>query len=141
MSRQATLCQYPGLNAVSRRLSCSQPVAELRTQCWEQVLRAGKDIGQLQLAMSSGGQQATFGRVPSCDVVLEHASISRHHATLALDHGHVLTITDNASGVFGDCCGLAMTGQLLSGCGGSLSACSMPTKCESGQGPLQLTGG
>ena len=62
------------------------------------MLREGKDIGQLQLAMSSGGQQATFGRAPGCEVVLEHASISRRHATMALDHGLVLTITDNASG-------------------------------------------
>ena len=63
-----------------------------------QVLREGKDMGELQLAMTSGGQQATFGRAPGCEVVLEHASISRRHANLALDHGLVLTVTDLASG-------------------------------------------
>ena len=64
----------------------------------EQVLRDGKDIGQLQLDMRSGGQQATFGRAPGCEVVLEHASISRQHATLALDHACNLTVVDLNSG-------------------------------------------
>ena len=65
-----------------------------------QVLREGKDMGQLQLAMSSGGQTATFGRAPGCEVVLEHASISRRHATLALDHACTLTIVDLNSGAW-----------------------------------------
>ena len=40
-------------------------------------------LGRLDL---SGAQQLTFGRDPSkIDVPLEHASISRHHATMTFD--------------------------------------------------------
>ena len=69
-----------------------------------QVVREGKDLGELHLAMSSGGQQATFGRAAGCEVVLEHASVSRRHATLALDHACTLTVTDLNSGETGSCC-------------------------------------
>jgi hypothetical protein len=43
-------------------------------------------------------QRVIFGRLPSNDVVLEHASISRQHAALSADATGGLQLTDLGSG-------------------------------------------
>lgn len=50
------------------------------------------------LEMQRPSQQATFGRLPSCEVPLEHLSISRAHAQLTTDGAGNLFITDLGSG-------------------------------------------
>lgn len=65
-----------------------------------EVWKEDKRIGNLRIGPLSRHQRCVFGRAPEVDVLLEHASISRHHAKLELDNsGHVL-ITDLGSGKF-----------------------------------------
>lgn len=54
--------------------------------------------GHLVLEMQRPSQQATFGRLPSCEVPLEHLSISRAHAQLTTDGAGNLFVTDLGSG-------------------------------------------
>ena len=44
------------------------------------------------------GQRVLFGRVPSCDVVLEHLSISRQHAVVTVDGTGCAFVMDLQSG-------------------------------------------
>jgi dual specificity MAP kinase phosphatase len=63
------------------------------------VLRDGKTLlGQLKVEGLTRRNACIFGRHPQCDVHLEHASISRHHAKLMLDSAGSLIITDMGSG-------------------------------------------
>lgn len=55
-------------------------------------------LGELRLGLEAANQRVLFGRVPSCDVHLEHLSISRHHATLTLDPSGHLFLTDLGAG-------------------------------------------
>lgn len=43
-------------------------------------------------------QKVIFGRLPSNDIVAEHASISRQHCALSIDMTGVLLLTDLGSG-------------------------------------------
>ena len=55
-------------------------------------------LGRLELGLHSSHQRCVFGRLPSNEVVLEHASISRQHAQLSLNDSRDLLITDLGSG-------------------------------------------
>ena len=62
------------------------------------IARDGREAGQLRLSLAPN-QRCVFGRHPgSCDVVLEHLSISRQHAHLSMDLNHRCFITDMGSG-------------------------------------------
>ncbi|KAL3135874.1 hypothetical protein ABBQ32_007430 [Trebouxia sp. C0010 RCD-2024] len=62
------------------------------------IARDGREAGQLRLSLAPN-QRCVFGRHPgSCDVVLEHLSISRQHAHLSMDLNHHCFITDMGSG-------------------------------------------
>ena len=93
-------------------------------------------LGELHLALESANQRVLFGRIPSCDVhlevmsiraatgsgasveapevrsklicgrVLQHLSVSRHHATLTLDPSGHLFLTDLGAGDPSDSSGL-----------------------------------
>ena len=56
-------------------------------------------VGRVVLGPLRFHQRVVFGRMPGCDVVLEHLSISRQHAQLTLDAGGGVFITDLKSGV------------------------------------------
>lgn len=55
-------------------------------------------VGSMELGLHSIADKVVFGRAPTCDVVLEHLSISRQHATLSTDTAGNLFITDLGSG-------------------------------------------
>lgn len=59
-----------------------------------EVHKDGKVAGHLRLQMEDANQRAVVGRVPSCDVHLEHLSVSRHHAALTTDAAGHLFLTD-----------------------------------------------
>lgn len=62
------------------------------------VLKQGAgQLQQLLLGPIGPHQRVTFGRSPDCDVVLEHLSISRQHATLTVDGGGGVLLTDLGS--------------------------------------------
>lgn len=65
-----------------------------------EVLRDGKEaLGKLFVEGLTKRNACVFGRHPHlCDVVMEHASISRQHARLTLDSAGFLLITDLHSG-------------------------------------------
>lgn len=63
-----------------------------------QVSKDGKVVGAMELGLSSIADKVVFGRAPTCDVVLEHLSISRQHAALSTDTAGNLFITDLGSG-------------------------------------------
>ncbi|BDA42767.1 probable dual specificity protein phosphatase 6 at N-terminal half [Coccomyxa sp. Obi] len=63
-----------------------------------QVSKEGKVVGAMELGLSSIADKVVFGRAPTCDVVLEHLSISRQHAALSTDTAGNLFITDLGSG-------------------------------------------
>jgi len=45
-----------------------------------QVSKPEGPVGELRLGPMQKNQRVVFGRVPSCDVVMEHLSVSRQHA-------------------------------------------------------------
>lgn len=58
-------------------------------------------VGHLVIGPMRMHQRCIFGRAPSCDVVLEHLSISRQHASLAVDGTGTVMVTDLQSGELG----------------------------------------
>ncbi|GAB4815324.1 hypothetical protein N2152v2_002370 [Parachlorella kessleri] len=62
-----------------------------------EVKREGKSLGHLVVQLVRANQECTFGRLPSCDVQLEHLSISRQHAQLTTDGAGNLFVTDLGS--------------------------------------------
>lgn len=62
------------------------------------VLRDDETLGTLTVDLPAPGQVCTFGRMPSCDVPLEHPSISRAHAQITLEGGSRAMLTDLGSG-------------------------------------------
>lgn len=63
-----------------------------------EVQREGKVLGEYQFGKMAPSQTVLFGRLPTCDVHLEHLSISRQHAQLQLQRGGSVTLTDMGSG-------------------------------------------
>ncbi|GIL44377.1 hypothetical protein Vafri_1861 [Volvox africanus] len=55
-------------------------------------------IGRLEVGPMRPSQRLVLGRLPDCDVVLEHASISRHHAAISVDRSGATYVTDLQSG-------------------------------------------
>ena len=55
-------------------------------------------MGGIELGLQSIAEKAIFGRGPTCDVPLEHLSISRQHAVLSTDTAGNLFLTDMGSG-------------------------------------------
>ena len=55
-------------------------------------------MGTVELGLHSIADKVVFGRAPTCDIVLEHLSISRQHATLSTDTAGNLFLTDLGSG-------------------------------------------
>lgn len=55
-------------------------------------------MGRLELGLRAPRQRCLVGRHPECDVMLEHLSVSRHHAELTLDHAGHLFLTDLGAG-------------------------------------------
>lgn len=67
-----------------------------------QVSREGKALGKLVLALQETGQRCIIGRDTTpgaCDMVLEHASVSRKHAHLVAGPAGSLTLIDLGSGM------------------------------------------
>ncbi|EFN52440.1 hypothetical protein CHLNCDRAFT_138968 [Chlorella variabilis] len=62
-----------------------------------EVVREGKSLGHLVVELWRVSQECVFGRMPSCDVQLEHLSISRAHAQLTTDGAGNLFVTDMGS--------------------------------------------
>jgi dual specificity MAP kinase phosphatase len=63
-----------------------------------EVLQAGRPVGRLLIALSRPSQACAFGRLPSCEVTLNHPTASRRHAQLATDGSGGLAVTDLGSG-------------------------------------------
>lgn len=63
-----------------------------------EVVKGDEAVGRLSVALSLPSQQCIFGRLPSCEVPLEHLSISRHHAKLHTDGAGRFFFTDLGSG-------------------------------------------
>ncbi|GLC33296.1 hypothetical protein PLESTB_000349500 [Pleodorina starrii] len=55
-------------------------------------------VGRLEVGPMRFSQRLVLGRSPDCDVVLEHASISRQHAAVTVDRGGAVFVTDLQSG-------------------------------------------
>ena len=55
-------------------------------------------MGGIELGLQNIAEKATFGRAPTCDVLLEHLSASRQHAVLSTDTAGNLYLTDLGSG-------------------------------------------
>jgi FHA domain len=62
------------------------------------ISKSGRSVGHLALPELRPHQRCTFGRGADADVKLEHASLSRLHAELAVNLDGVLTLTDLSSG-------------------------------------------
>lgn len=62
-----------------------------------EVQREGKLLGHLAIKLTRANQECVFGRLASCDVLLEHLSISRQHAQMTTDGAGNLFITDLGS--------------------------------------------
>ena len=62
------------------------------------VLKDGVSMGRLELGLRVPSQRCLVGRHPECDLMLEHLSVSRHHAELTLDHAGHLFLTDLGAG-------------------------------------------
>lgn len=54
-------------------------------QCYVEVLKQGAIIERVALGMDR--EFVVCGRLPSCDLSMEHASVSRHHAVLQFAKG------------------------------------------------------
>ena len=63
-----------------------------------EVQRDGRVLGEYQLGAMTPSQAVLFGRLPTCDVHLEHLSISRQHAQLQVQRDGSVTLTDMGSG-------------------------------------------
>ena len=61
-------------------------------------MKDGKAVGGIELGLQSIAEKVIFGRAPTCDVPLEHLSISRQHAVLSTDTAGNLYLTDMGSG-------------------------------------------
>ncbi|KAK9818679.1 hypothetical protein WJX74_004993 [Apatococcus lobatus] len=79
--------QQPGLEA--RVPSSSSLVLD--------VIKHGKSVGNLRLSLHLPNQRCIFGRIPTCDVMLEHGSISRQHAQLSTDAACHVFLSDLGS--------------------------------------------
>lgn len=55
-------------------------------------------MGGIELGLQSIAEKAIFGRAPTCDVPVEHLSISRQHAVLSTDTAGNLYLMDMGSG-------------------------------------------
>lgn len=62
-----------------------------------EVLKEGKVVKMLELGLSKPGHTCLVGRIASCNLMLEHASISRHHAQISLDASGRPTVMDLGS--------------------------------------------
>ena len=66
-----------------------------------QVQREGKLLGSMQVGLRQAHQRCIVGRDPTpgaCDLVLEHASVSRRHAHLTAEPTGTVSLTDLGSG-------------------------------------------
>eukprot|EP00850_Spirogloea_muscicola_P001620 SM000006S19385 [mRNA] locus=s6:470661:473365:- [translate_table: standard] len=82
-------------HTTSRVLPSSSSDADLHLD----VLKEGKCIEALPLR---GKSTFVFGRLPTCDIILRHASISRQHAKLEVRKSHDVRLVDlgSACGTF-----------------------------------------
>ena len=65
-----------------------------------QVRKDGKAVGGIELGLQSIAEKAIFGRAPTCDVPVEHLSISRQHAVMSTDTAGNLYLMDMGSGEY-----------------------------------------
>lgn len=90
--------------AVAVTESAAEPAAGLEAEVAPRegvvfdVLKDGQSIGHLELGLRVPSQRCLIGRHPDCDVVMEHLSVSRHHAELTLDHAGHMFLTDLGAG-------------------------------------------
>lgn len=63
-----------------------------------EVQREGAVLGEYQIGRMAPSQVVLFGRLPTCDVHLEHLSISRQHAQLQVQRDGRVVLTDMGSG-------------------------------------------
>ena len=61
-------------------ISCPSPILPGGVYVTFQVSKPEGPVGELRLGPMQRNQRVVFGRIPSCDVVMEHLSISRQHA-------------------------------------------------------------
>jgi len=59
-----------------------------------EVVKDGKVVSKLEIPELKPNQRCIFGRAPTCDVVLEHLSVSRQHAQLSRDDAGGLSLMD-----------------------------------------------
>uniref|UniRef100_A0A061S0J9 protein-tyrosine-phosphatase n=2 Tax=Tetraselmis sp. GSL018 TaxID=582737 RepID=A0A061S0J9_9CHLO len=59
-----------------------------------EVLKDGQCISTIEVPALRRNQRCMFGRAPTCDIKLEHLSVSRQHAQLTRDDAGMLFITD-----------------------------------------------
>lgn len=83
---------------VARRAGSSAGKSSLRASLEVDISKSGRSVGLLELPDLKPHQRCTFGRGPEADVKLEHASLSRLHADLAVSLDGVVTLTDLGSG-------------------------------------------
>lgn len=62
-----------------------------------EVVKDGTKVGEVEVPCLQPGQRVCFGRAADCEVVAEHASISRQHAQISLDLSGTLLAADLGS--------------------------------------------
>ena len=62
------------------------------------ILKGTEEVGTMAIPTLKRHQRCVFGRGADCDVKLEHASISRHHAELTVDASGAVFLCDLGSG-------------------------------------------
>lgn len=73
--------------------------SSLRATLEVEISKDGRAAGTLTIPELRPYQRCVFGRGPDADVKLQHASLSRAHAELAVDRDGVVTLCDLGSGV------------------------------------------
>lgn len=82
------------LAAEAKRPACSGTVVQLQVA----IDKDGKTVGTLEMPALKPHQRCTFGRAAEATVRLQHQSISRIHAELAVRPDGTVYLTDLASG-------------------------------------------
>ena len=81
---------------VARQAASNSNAAERAARL--EILKEGRSLGLLAIPLAMQSTKCVIGRAPGCGIVLEHASISRHHAELSSNARGELFVTDLSSG-------------------------------------------
>jgi pSer/pThr/pTyr-binding forkhead associated (FHA) protein len=69
-------------------------VSKVENRVWDTICQEGRVVGTVTL---TDMKELVFGRAPTCDVVLDHASISRQHARISCGASRKVRIQDMGS--------------------------------------------